>query len=455
MKTSNLYTTAPVRQVMFKTALAMIPGTLAMSGYNIADTWFVGRLPGAEPLAAMGFTFPVIMLIGCVFRGLAIGVMTTTAQALGAGRHDRAARLTSTGLLVITFFSVMLAILGMVGSRWLFELCGAEGETLELVTGYMRIWFFGCMTASLSMTGNDLLVALGASRMASFAMIAGMVVNVILDPIFIFGWCGLPATGIRGAALATVLSQCFSTILVLTLLARRYRLLRFEAIPWRAAWSAARLIIGFAIPATLGMLMIPLGTGIVTRITAEFGDAAVAATAAAGRVEMIAFVVPMSVGIALTPFIGQNYGAKLYTRIREGQRFVMRFATFFLLASALVATVFSRPIAVFFSVDPEVQRIMAQYLRIVAWGLWGVEVHRFAGFIYTGCGRPAVSGWLNALRIGGLLVPFSLVAYWLRSLEGLFFARLAADVLAALIGWRMASGMTRRLLQRDAAGPAQ
>ena len=92
MRTSNLYTTAPVRQVMFKTALAMIPGTLAMSGYNIADTWFVGRLPGAEPLAAMGFTFPVIMLIGCVFRGLAIGVMTTTAQALGAGRHDRAAR---------------------------------------------------------------------------------------------------------------------------------------------------------------------------------------------------------------------------------------------------------------------------------------------------------------------------------------------------------------------------
>ena len=231
--------------------------------------------------------------------------------------------------------------------------------------------------------------------------------------------------------------------------------LRFERIPWRVAWSAARLIVWFGIPATLGMLMIPLGTGIVTRITAEFGDAAVAATAAAGRVEMIAFVVPMSIGIALTPFIGQNYGAKLYSRIRQGQRFVMRFATAFLLVSALVATVFSRQIAAFFSVEPEVQQIMSQYLRIVAWGLWGVEVHRFAGFIYTGCGRPAVAGWLNALRIGGLLIPFSLVAYWFRSLEGLFFARLAADVLAALIGWRLVSGMTRRLLQRSPTGPAE
>ena len=126
-KNQAIYTRGPIGRTMMKTAFAMVAGTLAMSGYNIADTFFVGQLHSEIPLAAMGFTFPVIMLIGCVFRGLGVGVMTTTAQALGGGRHGRAARLAPSGLVLVFLFSVVLAVLGMVTINGTFECFGAQG----------------------------------------------------------------------------------------------------------------------------------------------------------------------------------------------------------------------------------------------------------------------------------------------------------------------------------------
>ena len=416
-KNQAIYTRGPIGRTMMKTAFAMVAGTLAMSGYNIADTFFVGQLHSEIPLAAMGFTFPVIMLIGCVFRGLGVGVMTTTAQALGGGRHGRAARLATSGLVLVFLFSVVLAVLGMVTINGTFECFGAQGEAL----------------------------AAGDSRVASGMMMAGMIINVILDPLFIFGVGPFPAMGISGAALATIFSQLLATVTLLWLLYRRHGLIVPEVMPWRQLRSAWMLMIRFAIPAALGMLLMPIGSAVITRITAEFGNTAVAATAAAGRLEMVAFIFPMALGISLLPMIGQNYGARLYSRINQCRRFAMRFAFWFLLVMAGIYFVFAPQLVRFFSADPGVQEIMIVYMRIIPFGFGMIEIHRYSGFFFTGCGLPSIAAWLNALRIVGLMIPLSLLALWFGSLAGLFWARLAADLLAGGIGWFLASKMTRRL----------
>ena len=123
----------------------------------------------------------------------------------------------------------------------------------------------------------------------------------------------------------------------------------------------------------------------------------------------------------------------------------MRFALFFLTGAAIIFNLFADQIVVLFKDDAEICRIMAQCLRITSWGFAGVEIHRFAGFFYTGCGKPSASAWLNAMRIIGLLIPLSLVALWMRSLTGLFIARLAADVISAVIGYALVRRMTNRL----------
>ncbi|MBO7741359.1 MAG: hypothetical protein J6S21_02285, partial [Victivallales bacterium] len=224
------YTKGNIAVIMLKTAAAMLASTLAMSGYNIADTFFVGLL-GEKPLAAMGFTFPIIMLAGCIFAGFGSGCMAIMAQAIGQGDTRTANRIVTSGMLLLAIISGIIGGCGILFADPLFTLLGAEGETLRNLKEYMNVWFAGCMTAGIAMKGNNLLIAAGRPRLASMLTIAGMLINVVLDPIFILGGRGIhevvcasgydssfistiiswfyfiPAQGIRGAAAATLISQ--------------------------------------------------------------------------------------------------------------------------------------------------------------------------------------------------------------------------------------------------------
>lgn len=215
---------------------------------------------------------------------------------------------------------------------------------------------------------------------------------------------------------------------------RKHHLIRFRKIPLAELRNYWIVTLRYAIPASLGMLMMPVGMTVITRLTATFGTAAMAGCTAAGRLETIAFVIPMSLGMTLTPFIAQNYGARRYDRIREGLIFAFKFAFVFLFASAVLFALLARFIAPHFCNSAEAQDVMAKCIMISVWGLSGVEIHRFAGFSYTGCGRPAAAAMLNGMRFLLFLIPFSLIAWYFRSLNGLFVARLAADVLSGVVG---------------------
>lgn len=448
------YTQGSISRTMFKTALAMLAGTAAMSGYNLVDTYFVGRLPGQIPLAAIGYTFPIVMLMGCVFRGLATGVMSTSAIEIGAGDRQRAARLVTNGLILVGLVSIVIAIFGMLTSPWALHKQGASGEALREAVAYINIWYFGCFTSSLSMTGGDLLVGVGDSKLASLGMCMGLVANAILDPILIFGWCGLPAMGIRGAALATVLCQACSMVYVFAVLNRRHKLLKFKRYPWEIIRSCWSRVISFAIPAALGMFMIPLGSFVVTRVTAEFGDAAVAAAQAAGKLELLAFMFPMSFGMSLTPLISQNFGAKLYDRIKTARRVSMGFALLFLSIMAVVFFFLAPTFARVFSRDEEIRTYMTMYLRIIPWGFWAIEIHRFSTFIFTGCGRPKSAAALNIVRVLAMLIPFTIIAFFcFHSLRAVFCARLLSDIAGGVMGFLCARHLTNRLARKSLPSP--
>jgi putative MATE family efflux protein len=362
------------------------------------------------------------------------------------GRNDdkQAALLVSSGMLLVSIVALLLAVVGIGSAKWLFAAFGAKGETLGQVLQYMDVWYLGCIIAGLSMEGNKALIAAGKPRSASGITILGMLVNVGLDPLFIFGLGPVPGMGIRGAAIATVLSQMVSAAAILAIL-HRSELLHFRRMALPTLFGAWRTIIRYAIPGILGMLLFPIGNAGTTRITASFGDAAVAAVSAASRLEMVAFVFPMAVGITLMPMIAQNYGAKLYSRVRQCLRFAIGAAAVFLIAMGAVFILFAPDIVVYFTPERSVQEIMILYLRIIPYGLFMEEIFRFAGFAFTGCGRPNTDAALKALRIAGMHIPFSLLAMALGSLAGLFWARLASDILSGAIAVSLAWRFVHRL----------
>jgi len=266
----------------------------------------------------------------------------------------------------------------------------------------------------------------------------------VLDPVMIFGYLGCPAMGIRGAALATVIAQAVSAAWLLTLLGVKHRLL----LPSRQAlpgWSrSCRRIVAMGTPAILSMMLMPLSSSVITRLLGGFGNEAVAAAGAAGRMEMFAFVIPMALGISLTPFVSQNFGAQRLDRIREALRTATRFALLYGGVMAILFFIFAPWLAAIFTRDPKVTEVFVAYIRTIAFGYGMLEVQRYGSFTLNGLHQPLSATGVMAIRVLVLLIPLSYLGVHLGGVQGLFRARLVTDLLGGTIAFLWARTALRR-----------
>ena len=451
-----------VPRALFSMAFPMLAGTFAMNAYGLTDAWFVAQL-GTLPLAAMGYIFPVVMLLTCVARGVGAGVTVLVANSVGRSDHSDAARVLTHGVVLTVLMSILMSIGGYLLLEPLFLKLGADQKLMPLIRGFMVIWYIGAVSMSLPMLGSGVLISVGDSKAASLFMIVGTLLNLVLNPIMIFGYFGWPAMGIRGSAMATVVAQTISTVWLMDLFWRKHRLFAWST---KGLGRSARRITRFAVPSILSLILMPISASIITKILSGFGHEAVAASGAAGRIEMFAFVVPMALGISLTPFVSQNFGAGCMDRVRQAQRVSTLFALGY---GAFVTVAFfagARWLASVFTDDPKVADTLVLYIRIISFGYGMMEVHRYCGFFLTGMYRPAEATVLNAVRVIVLLIPCSYIGahYW--GIAGLFGGRLLTDIVVGCIGlaWVAhairhvgAEGGSRALPQRhrEALAPEQ
>ncbi len=422
-----------VPRTLIKMAVPMLAGTFAMNAYNLTDTWFVSRL-GTTALAAMSFTFPVVMLLGFITRGVGTGAMTVVAHALGRKDHEAAATLTTHTLFLALILASVISIVGLLTMDSLFIHLGAESDVLPLIEQYMKIWYYGAVFMVILMMVGDIIIGAGNTKAASFLIVGGTVLNFILDPLLIFGLFGFPRMGISGAALATVLSHGLILIAAIYILHKRYHLISFAFFSRRHIFDSWRKILHIGIPSTLSSVLNPVSTAVIIRIMADFGPAAVAACGVASRIEMFAFMIPMTVGMSLVPFVAQNYGARRFDRIKDARKITMTFALIFGFVIAGVFFVTIRPLAELFSRDPEVIKVLIRYICITCFGYGLLEVHRYAGFCLTGIHKPVSAAILNVIRVIVLLIPLSFIGARIFGLTGVFVGRLVTDVLAGIIG---------------------
>ena len=437
-----------VNVTLFKMAFPMLAGTIAVNAYNLTDTWFVSRL-GTGPLAAMSFTFPVVMVVSFCIMGLATGTMAVVAHALGEGNRTRAARLTTHAFILALLLSLILMVAGLKSVSPLFTILGASGGVLDMVAEYMTIWYGGIISVTVLMILQNAIMGTGDTKSASITMMIGTVLNIILDPVMIFGWIGFPALGIAGAALATVTAQIFSLIYSFYILKKKHGLIKWKGFSVKSMIDSWNSILKLGVPSILSGILTPLSLALVTRIIAGFGPAAVAAMGASGRLEMFAFMIPMSLGMSLVPFIAQNYGAGRFDRILEARSSTMRFALIFGAATTVIFNVFSPFMAKLFSNDPTVIYIMVLNLRIVSFGYGMTEVFRYSTFCLTGIHRPLSSAFLNMTRSMLLLIPLSYLGAVLWGVAGVFWGRLATDAVSGLIGIKFSKKII--LMQQDTA----
>ena len=419
----------PVGRTLLKLALPMLGGTFAMTAFHLADTYFVSRL-GTRELAAMSFTFPVVMTVASIAMGLGMGAASVVSRVIGEGDHHKVRRLTTDSLVLSVLIVVAFSVAGLMTISPLFRLLGASEDILPLIRQYMMVWYATIAFVIVPMVGNGLIRAAGDTVFPSLIMIAAAVLNCLLDPILIFGLFGLPRLGLLGAAVATAVSRGVTFFAALAVLHFRFRMLDASRPAPAAIWLSWRRVLHVGAPTALTNLLRPLSLGIITRLVASFGEAAVAAFGAGARVERFAFLVPMALGVSQVPFIGQNWGAGRPDRVALCRRYSNRFALLWGLVCLGLFLLLAHPIARSFSNEAAVIDTLVLYLLILPLGYGMQEVHRYACFAFNAIGEPRSSVLLNVLRVAGLLVPGAFIGASLAGITGLFCGMAAAEILA-------------------------
>jgi putative MATE family efflux protein len=422
----------PIQKTLIRLTLPMILGTLGMVIFNLADTFYVGQL-GTNQLAALSFTFPVVLVVSSIAMGLGIGASAVISRAIGEGNYDKVKRLTTDSLTLSLIFVGFFALFGLFTVNPLFRLLGASGEVLSYINQYMTIWYFGVIFVVIPMVGNNAIRASGDTKTPGLIMVFAASINIVLDPILIFGIGPFPRLEIAGAAIATVIARASTLVLSLLVLTFREKMITIKIPEFRAVVESWKQILYIGLPTAATRIVIPLGAGVILSIVATYGSEAVAGFGVATRIEFFALTIIMSLASVLGPFIGQNWGAGKFGRIRSGLKFSYKFSLVWGFFIFIIFAIFGSRFGPFFSDDPNVVSVTNLYLLIIpiGYGLYGILVMTTSALSVLR--KPIHAAILTLTQTFLFYIPMAYIGSYFFGLWGVFVALPISYLIASII----------------------
>lgn len=424
-------TQGPVGPTLTKLTLPMVWGIFAIIAFNIADTYFVGQLGTAE-LAAMSFTFPVVMTLGSLALGLGTGASSIIARAIGEGDRSRVQRFTTNSLTLALVAVGIFVTVGLLTIDPLFTALGADAETLPLIRDYMQIWYFGMICLVVPMVGNSAIRAAGNTLTPSMIMTIAAAINILLDPFLILGIGGFPRLELQGAAIATVGSRAVTLVASLWVLRFKEDLLSSKLPDLEETLWCWRDILYVGVPAAATSMINPISIGVITAMLATFGSAAVAAFGVASRIESFALIALVALSASIGPFVGQNWGAKAYDRVRNALRLSVLFCLGWGIGVALILAISRQALARVFNTDPEVVAIASAYLLMVPVSYGAAGIILVSSSTFNALGKPIPAVLMTVGRMVGLYIPLAYLGGRFFGVTGIFVAACVANLGAGL-----------------------
>lgn len=429
-------TEGPVGRTLFRLTVPMIFGIAGMVAFNLTDTFFIGRY-GTLELAALGFTFPVVLAFNRLALGIGVGASAVISKAIGRGDERAVRRYTTDSLTLALLISTVFVAVGYVTMEPLFRAIGADQRILPLVRSYMTVWYLGMIFVNVPMVGNNAIRATGDTKTPALIMLAAVAVNIVLDPLLIFGLGPFPRMGLRGAAIATVFARATTMIISFVVLCVRYRMITCSAVRFREILRSWGRVLYIGVPAAATKVIIPIGIGVITGIVSSFGAEAVAGFGVSSRIEFFALACVIALSTVLGPFVGQNWGAGRQERMERGVRSSSAFTFLWGIAMWILLFATARPIAALFTNDEAVITVTATYLRIVpiAYCLQGVFL--LATSTLNVLHRPFHAAALSIGQMFALCIPLAYGGARAFALPGAFSAIAISYVLAGIISYRI------------------
>lgn len=436
MSSSQNLLTGPIAPTLKKMTKQVMYGMILLMSFNLVDTFFIGLL-GTEPLAAISFTFPVTFTIISLAIGLGIGTSAIVAKANGSGNKEES-KADGQGALILSFMLVILLAVVMYNlTDVIFSTLGATQDLMPLIHEYMDVWYIGSVFLMLPMIGNSILRANGDTKTPSMLMGGTGLINAILDPILIFGFGPVPALGIQGAAIASVVSWGIGLLIIIYILTVRKKLIATQLVKFSELITIGRKILKIGLPAAGANMLTPIAMAVLTAIVATYGTAAVAGFGVGSRIESIASLVVLALSMTLPPFISQNFGANQWDRVFEAYKQTTKFVMICQLVIYLALCLLAGVIAFAFGKDdPEVMFVIKLFIWTMplGYGLQGIIILTNSSF--NALHKPMFALVLSVVRLFVFFVPFAYLGSLFYGLIGLFVGGVIGNLFTALIAYR-------------------
>ncbi|MCB0824240.1 MAG: MATE family efflux transporter [Bacteroidales bacterium] len=451
-KTNKNLIEGNIKKQLYQLTWPMLLGIMGMVVFNLVDTYFVGKL-GVQQLAAMSFSFPVVMFLNSLSQGVGIGTSSLISRNIIHTQRDEVRKMASRSILLGIGIVMIFVVFGLLTIRPAFVLMGAKDEVLSYVIDYMQIWYLGVPFVVIPMIGNNIVRATGDTFTPGMLMVAIALVNVVLDPLMIFGIGPFPEMGIKGAALATVISRSIGLIVILVILIKREKLITIYIGTLKPIFQTWKKVLYIAGPASLAMLITPISIGFITKILAGYGKEAVAAFGVASRVEMFALMVIMALGSVLIIFVGQNVSKHKYDRIFEALKISRTFSLLWGVVIYILLIFLGQDVASLFTSDVHVIEITKNYFLILgaSYGFLGLVMLSTSTF--NGINKPLPSTLFSAIRMLILYIPLAWAGSQLFGITGVFWAGLIANVVVGFFAFRYLFVAVRKVRQGQVKKP--
>ncbi|MEZ5564283.1 MAG: MATE family efflux transporter [Gammaproteobacteria bacterium] len=446
-------TEGPVHKAILSLMLPMMLGMMAIVINNVAGAFFIARV-STEQLAAVSFTFPVSFIMGAIAISLGVGTSSVVSRLFGSEDREQVKRITAHAMLLGVMSAIVILIIGLNTIDPIFRLLGANEEILPYIHRYMKIYYWGGFFLVTPMIANSVLRASGDAKRPAMIMTTAAVLNIIIDPVLIFGLFGFPRMEIAGAALGGVLSNVITLFASAYFVMYRERLVDFGRLAPELILDSWRQILHVGLPSLTSSLVSPLTTAFITYQIATFGQESVAGYGVASRLEGLSLMAMMSLSAAMTPFTGQNIGAKRLDRVREGVRFAYRFSLFYGITIAVLLLLFGGMITTLFGLEGEARDTALLQLYIVPVSYMALGCAMTGNGALNALGKPMAAMWVSLSRTVAVYAPLAWVLSHFIGIKGIFIAAATANFIAGGIGvlWlkSVLSGLSARFESRPA-----
>ncbi len=357
-----------VPNLVKKLALPAMVGTLFQTLYNIVDTFFAGKI-SAEALAALSKSFPIYFIIIATSIGVTVAGTSLIGNSIGENNKNKTINYFTHIIYFAIIISILITFLGLFYSEKVFVLMGSSKEVTFLGLEYINVIYSGSFIFILVVALNSLLHAEGDTKTYRNVLILSFLLNIVLNPILIFGFLFIPAFGVKGIGIATIIAQSVSLIIILVKVLKNSRVKEITKDYLKPKLLFFKNIFFQSMPITLSICGYALAAAIIFTYVGQSGEYAVAGYGAGTRIEQVVLLPILGINTAIISIISQNYGAKNFSRIKETYFTAIKYAFVIMVASGIIVFISANIITSVFSNDPEVIEYGKRYLKISAFAL--------------------------------------------------------------------------------------